>query len=51
MQQTTYLARSAKGKPVASFDGEYAAKCFVHDRAQRGVNLRLVRVTVKEEEL
>lgn len=48
---TTYQARSVKGRPVAIYDREKAARAFISNRKQHGVNLHLVRVTVKEEKL
>ena len=48
---TTYQARSVKGRPVAIYDREKAARAFISNRKQHGVNLHLVRVTVEEEKL
>lgn len=49
--QTTYLARSAKGHPVAAYDSEAKLRAFAQASAAKRVKLSLFKVTVKEEEL
>lgn len=46
---TTYIAQSARGRPVMTFDSEESARAFVAQRASQ--RLQLVRVTETRERL
>lgn len=48
--RTSYIARSGKGLPVASFDTLERARAFRDDRAARGVRVTIWSVETKETE-
>ena len=50
MSAVSYIVRSGKGLPVASFDSLERARAFRDDRAARGVRVTIWCVETKETE-
>lgn len=46
----TYLVRSVRGRPVASFDSLARALDYKRERAERGVRVRIWEVITTETE-